>query len=70
MDLTYIMYTSWYWMWNETWIQTSPISQCMKLNLLYYIDQTFLNSLHGRLNCEIGGLDWHVITTEYRTCHW
>jgi len=20
MDLTYNMYTSWYWMWNETWI--------------------------------------------------
>jgi len=26
-----------------------------------------MNSLHGQLNCEIGGLDCHVITTEYRT---
>ena len=31
------------------------------------IDQTLMNSLHGLLNCEIGGLDGHVITTEYRT---
>jgi len=36
--------------------------------LLYTnIDQTLVNSLHGPLNCETGGLDWHVITTEYRT---
>jgi len=27
-----------------------------------------VNSLHGLLNCEIGGLDCRVITTEYRTC--
>ena len=26
-----------------------------------------MNSLHGLLNCEIGGLECHVITTEYRT---
>ena len=25
-----------------------------------------MNALHGLLNCEIGGLDCHVITTEYR----
>ena len=31
-------------------------------------DQTLVNSLHGLLNCEIGGLMCHVITTEYRTC--
>ena len=31
------------------------------------IDQTLVNSLHGLLNCEIGGLDCHVITTAYRT---
>ena len=31
------------------------------------IDQTLVNSLHGLLNCEMGGLDCHVITTEYRT---
>jgi len=29
------------------------------------IDQTLGNSLHELLNCEIGGLDCHVITTEY-----
>jgi len=31
------------------------------------IDQTLVNSLHGLLNCEIGGLECHVITIEYRT---
>ena len=31
------------------------------------IDQTLVNSLHGLLNSEIGGLMCHVITTEYRT---
>jgi len=31
------------------------------------IDQTLKNSLQGLLNCEIGGLDCHVITTEHRT---
>jgi len=37
-------------------------------SLLYTnIDQKFVNSLQGLLNCEIGGLDCHVITTVYRT---
>ena len=27
------------------------------------IDQTLVNSLHGMLNCEIGVLDCHIITT-------
>ena len=31
------------------------------------IDQKLINSLHGLLNCEIGGLDYRVITTEYKT---
>ena len=32
--------------------------------LLYTnIDQKFVNSLHGLLNCEIGGLDCRIITT-------
>jgi len=26
-----------------------------------------VNSLHGLLNCEIGGFHCHVITTEYKT---
>jgi len=30
------------------------------------INQTLVNSLHGLLNCEIGGLDCRVITTEYK----
>ena len=29
------------------------------------IDQKLMNSLHGLLNCEIDGLDGHVITAEY-----
>jgi len=28
---------------------------------LYNVDQTLVNSLHGLLNCEMGGLDRHVI---------
>jgi len=37
------------------------------MQLLYTnIDQTLVNVLHGLLNCEIGGLDCPVITTEYR----
>jgi len=40
----------------------------LKQELLYTkIDHTLMNSLHRLLNCEIGGLDSHVITTEYRT---
>jgi len=31
------------------------------------IDQSIVSLLHGLLNCEIGGLDCHVSTTEYRT---
>jgi len=32
---------------------------------------TLVNSLHGLLNSEIGGLDCHVITTEYISgVHW
>jgi len=31
------------------------------------IDQTLRNSLHRLLNREIGRLECHVITTEYRT---
>jgi len=30
-------------------------------------DQTLVNSLHRLLNCEIGGLVCHVITTQYIT---
>jgi len=30
------------------------------------IDETSVNSLHGRLNCEIGGLDCRVITSYNR----
>ena len=31
-------------------------------------DFSLVNLLHGLLNCEIGGLDCLVNTTEYRTC--
>jgi len=40
----------------------------MKEHILYTnIIQTLMTSLHGLLTCEIGGLDCHVITTEFRT---
>ena len=32
-----------------------------------WYDHKLVNSLHRLLNCEIGGLDYRVITTEYRT---
>ena len=34
------------------------------------IEQTLVNSFHGLLNCEIGELDGHVITTsiEHMSC--
>ena len=38
-----------------------------KLILYTNTDQTLVNSLHRLLNCETGGLDCHVITTEHRT---
>ena len=39
-----------------------------KTPILYTnIDKTLMKSLHGLLNCEIGGLDCRVVTTEYRT---
>ena len=31
------------------------------------IDQRLVNSLHGLLNCEIGGLECRVFTTDIRT---
>jgi len=31
--------------------------------LYTHIDQTLVNTLHRLLNCELGGLDCHVITT-------
>jgi len=40
---------------------------CHIVILYTHSDQTLVNSLHGLLNCEIGGLDCHVITTGYRT---
>ena len=43
------------------------VKKTRKINIVYDIDQTLVNSLHKLLNCEIGGLDCHVITTEYRT---
>jgi len=38
-----------------------------ELSLLVYwnIEQTLKNSLHGLFHCEMGGLDCHVISTEY-----
>jgi len=32
------------------------------------IEQTLVNSSHGLLNFEIGGLDCRVSTTDYKTC--
>jgi len=47
--------------------QLYKVQQNVYYNELLYtnIDQTLVNSLHGLFNCEKGGLDCHVITTEY-----
>jgi len=43
-------------------------SQCLKLgHTIVEEHQKLVNSLHRLLNCEIGGLDSHVITAEYNT---
>ena len=44
---------------------SDPLIRLVVLDTI--IDQTLVNSLHGLLNCEISGLDCHIITTEYRT---
>jgi len=41
--------------------------QLNKAVLYTNIDQTLVNSLHRLLSCEIGGLDCHAITREFRT---
>ena len=52
---------------------TALATSCSKLKRLQLqytctnINQTFVKSLHGLLNFEIGGIDCRVITTEYRT---
>ena len=43
------------------------MNKLLKLLLHGNIDQTIVNSLQGLLNYEIGELDCHVITTEYKT---
>jgi len=43
------------------------VSPCLHVQLYTNNDQTLVNSLHRLLNCEIGGLDCHVVSTGYRT---
>ena len=44
------------------------VTKIVNVYILYTnIDQKLVNSLHDLLNCEIDGLDCHVITTKYRT---
>ena len=48
------------------WLHTAQdMSQNTVVVLHENIDQTLMNLLHCLLNCEIGGLDCSVITTEY-----
>ena len=47
--------------------QALSIIKVNKTVVLYRnIDQKLVNSLHGLLNYEIGGLDCHVITIDYK----
>ena len=45
-------------------IPVIPLVHAIYICVLLYgnVDQTLMNSLHGLMNCEIGGLDWCVIT--------
>ena len=52
---------------KEIWVDGIDRWEGVTMILYTNIDQTLVNSLHGLFNCEIGGLDCHVITTEYRT---
>jgi len=49
-------------------VQHSDLQEYVNLIIILHenINQTLVNSLHGLLNCEIGGLDCRVITTEYK----
>ena len=53
---------------DRTYISTDFLDPIHWFYTILYTknDQKLLNSLHGLLNCEIGGLDCRVITTEYR----
>ena len=52
----------------SNFILSTTVFVVLNTCLLYTnIVQTLKNSLHRLLNCEIGELDCHVITTEYRT---
>ena len=49
---------------NEKQVKIDPLCMCV---LYTNIDQKLVDSLHGLLNCDIGGLDCCVITREYTT---
>ena len=57
------------WSYILLWYDWNTFGKSCENRILHEnIDQTLINSLHGLLNCEIGGLDCHVSTTEYSTC--
>ena len=49
------------------WVVVTWLAEIKRLVLYTNIGQPLVNSLHGLLNCEIDGLDFHTITTEYIT---
>ena len=51
----------------QTLLDKPEFHFCTFVLLYTNIDQKLVNSLHGLLNCEIGGLECRVITNEYRT---
>ena len=51
----------------QTFLDKSEFHFCTFVLLYTNIDQKLVNSLHGLLNCETGGLECRVISTEYRT---
>ena len=62
------------WQWIRVQGLTLTFCCCLfwlpsSLLMIFYtnIDQKLVNSLHWLFNCEIVGLDCHIITPEYRT---
>ena len=49
-------------------LDSSSLKVGYNYNVYEHWPWKLVNSLHGLLNCEIGGLDSRVVTTEYKTC--
>ena len=57
-----------YWLkWLDSVLLVDITTSIQIYKCIQTLTKTLMNSLHRQLKCEIGGLDCHVITTEYKT---